>query len=79
MRHQAIIYTNGDSLLNRRIVSSCELAQEPLQSLHINYQCNETSIDIKDSKFVDHLYIDWPVAKRQYASKADVVGLPYRD
>ena len=39
-------------------------AQEPLQSLHINYQGNETSIDIKDSKFVDHLYIDWPVAKR---------------
>ena len=79
MQHQAIISTNGGSLLNRRIVSSCELAQEPLQSLHINYQCNEISIDIKDSKFVDHLYIDWPVAKRQYASKADVVGLPYRD
>ena len=34
---------------------------------------------MKDSKFVDHLYIDWPVAKQQYASKADVVGLPYRD
>ena len=79
MRHQAIIKTNGDSLLNRRVVSSCELAQEPLQSLYIYYQCNETSTDVKDSKFVDHLYIDWPVAKRQYASKADVVGLPYRD
>ena len=66
-------------MLNRRIVSSCELAQEPLQSLHINYQCNEISIDIKGLKFVDHFYIDWHVAKRQYASKADVVGLPYRD
>ena len=66
-------------MLNRRIVSSFELAQEPLQSLHINYQCNETSIDIKDSKFVDHLYIDWHIAKLQYASKADVVGLPHRN
>ena len=66
-------------MLNRRIVSSFELAQEPLKSLHINYQCNETSAVVKDSKFVDHLYIDLPVAKRQYASKADVVGLPYRD
>ena len=62
--------------LNSRIVSSCELAQGPLQSLHINYQCNETSIDIKDSKFVDHLYIDWPVAKRQYASKATETNIP---
>ena len=76
MRHQTINETNGDSLLNRRIVSSCEFAQEPRKSLHINYQCNERSIDIKDSKFVDHLYIGWPVAKRQYASKAYVVGLP---
>ena len=55
MQHQAIILTYGGSLLNRRIISSCELAQEPLQSLHINYQCNEISIDIKDLKFVDHL------------------------
>ena len=70
MRHQAIILTNGDSLLNRRILTSFELAQEPLQSLHINYQINETSTDVKDSKFVDHLYIDWPVAKQQYASDA---------
>ena len=39
----------------------------------------ETSTDIKDSKFVDHLYIDWPVAKQQYALKVDVVRLPYQD
>ena len=40
---------------------------------------NGTSTDIKDSKFVDHLYIDGPVAKQQYASKADVVRLSYED
>ena len=40
---------------------------------------NETSTDTKDSKFVDHLYIDWPVAKQKYASKADVAGLPCQD
>ena len=37
------------------------------------------STDIKASKFVDDLYIDWPVAEQLYASKADVVGLPYQD
>ena len=40
---------------------------------------NETLTDIKDSKFVDRLCIDWPVAKQQYATKADVVWLSYRD
>ena len=59
--------------------SSSELAREPLQSSHINDQSNETSSDIKDMDFADYLYIDWPVAKQQYASKTDVLGLPYRD
>ena len=79
MPRQTIIQTSGDSLLDRRARSSFELSQGPLQCLHINYQSNETSTDIKDSKLVDHLYIDWPVAKQQYASKANVVGLSYRD
>ena len=34
------------------------------RSLYTFYQSNETSTDIKDSKFVDHLYIDWPLAKQ---------------
>ena len=63
----------------RRVISSFGLSQGPLQCLHIHYQSNETSTDIKDSKFVDHLYIDWPLAKQQYASKANAVGLSYRD
>ena len=80
LRRQAIIQTNGNSLLNRRFVSSSELAQEPLQSSRRKYQSNETSTDIiKDSKFEDHLYIDWHAVKQQYASKANAVGLPYRD
>ena len=33
----------------------------------------------KTHSFADHLYIDWPVAMQQCASKADVMGLPYRD
>ena len=51
----------------------------PLVSSHIDYQSYETSNDIKDSKIVARFCIDWPVAKQQYASKADVVELPYRD
>ena len=47
-----------DSLLDRRVISSSELSQGPLQCLHIHYQSNETSTDIKDPKFVEHLYID---------------------
>ena len=79
MRLQAIILTNGDSLLNKRVASSSELAQGPLQISYIDYQSNETSTDIKDSDIVDNLYIDWPVAKQQYASKADAEGLPHRE
>ena len=40
MRRQAIIKTNGDSLLNRHIVSSSQLAYEPLGSSHRNCQSN---------------------------------------
>ena len=57
------------------VISSGLVRDHPLGAPHLW----KSSIDIKDSKFVDHLYIDWPVAKRQYASKADVVGLPYLD
>ena len=78
MLRQAIIETNGDSLLNRLIVFSSELSQEPLQVSHRNHPY-ETSTDIKDSKFVDHLYIDWHVAKQPYASNAEVLTLPYQD
>ena len=49
------------------------------QSLHISHQSNETSTDIKYSKFVDHLYIDEAVAKQQYPSKAFVMELSYWD
>ena len=55
MLRQAIIQTNWDSLLNNPGASSNFVQKSP--------ESNETSIDIKDSKFVDHLYIDWPVAK----------------
>ena len=33
-----------------------------------------SSSDIKESKWVDHLYVDWPVAKQQYASNAGITG-----
>ena len=33
-----------------------------------------SSSDIKESKWVDHLYVDWPVAKQQYASNAGIIG-----
>ena len=42
-------------------------------------QSNETSTAIKDSEFVDNLYIDWPVTKQQYASNADIMELAYQD
>ena len=68
-----------DSLSNRCIVSSSELTQGPLSCSHRNRESNDTSTDIKDSKFVDYLYIEWPVAKQQYASRADVMDLPSQD
>ena len=33
-----------------------------------------SSSDIKESKWVDHLYVDWPVAKQQYTSNAGITG-----
>ena len=41
------------------VIMSSKLAQKLSQS-------NEITTDINDSNFVNHLYVDWPVAKQQY-------------
>ena len=45
--------------LNKHIVSSSELAQEPFQSSHRNYKSDETSTDIKDFKYVSEWVSEW--------------------